>query len=235
MTWIAHALLLSSIASFASAQLSGPVGPSTSLASKLKVKQCNILDYGGKADDSTDVGPAISAAVEACSKGGVVIVPQGTYAMETFVSIDHVDGLALQVDGVIERTGTGGGNMIGISNCKDFEMFSSTGKGAIQGNGYIFHAKGDLSGPRILRTTLVENFSVHDLALVDSPSFHFVMDSCSNGEVSSELPIGFFTADVHRSTTWSSGEGMRVVWTASTSGGVTSSCTTSWSPTRTSA
>jgi rhamnogalacturonan hydrolase len=29
----------------------------------------------------------------------------------------------------------------------------------------------------------VTNFSVHDVALVDSPAFHFTMDTCSNGEV----------------------------------------------------
>ena len=29
----------------------------------------------------------------------------------------------------------------------------------------------------------VTNFSVHDIALVDSPAFHFTMDTCTNGEV----------------------------------------------------
>jgi len=29
----------------------------------------------------------------------------------------------------------------------------------------------------------VTNFSVHDIALVDSPAFHFSMDTCTNGEV----------------------------------------------------
>lgn len=32
--------------------------------------------------------------------------------------------------------GTAGGNMIAIENANDFEFFSSTGKGAIQGFGY---------------------------------------------------------------------------------------------------
>jgi rhamnogalacturonan hydrolase len=38
-------------------------------------------------------------------------------------------------------------------------------------------------GPRILRFVKVTNFSIHDVALVDSPAFHFIMDTCSNGEV----------------------------------------------------
>lgn len=29
----------------------------------------------------------------------------------------------------------------------------------------------------------VTDFSVHDIALVDSPAFHLVMDTCKNGEV----------------------------------------------------
>lgn len=62
-------------------------------------------------------------------------------------------------------------------------MFSSTGKGAIQGNGYEFHKQGSISGPRILRLWDVTNFSVHDVTLVDSPSFHFSIDTCTNGEV----------------------------------------------------
>jgi rhamnogalacturonan hydrolase len=64
-----------------------------------------------------------------------------------------------------------------------FEMFSSTGKGAIQGNGYEFHKQGSISGPRLLRLWDITNWSVHDITLVDSPAFHFSIDTCTNGEV----------------------------------------------------
>jgi rhamnogalacturonan hydrolase len=37
--------------------------------------------------------------------------------------------------------------------------------------------------PRILRLSKVTNFSVHDIALVDSPQFHLTLDTCTNGEV----------------------------------------------------
>ena len=73
--------------------------------------------------------------------------------------------------------------MIFIEHGTDFEMFSSTGEGAIQGTGYVFHNEGSLDGPRILRLYDMTSFSVHDLALVDSPSFHFSMDTCDQGEV----------------------------------------------------
>lgn len=54
-----------------SGQLSGNVGPITSLASKAAKKTCNVLDYGAKADKKTDLGPALSKAWTACKSGGV--------------------------------------------------------------------------------------------------------------------------------------------------------------------
>ena len=67
-----------------------------------------------------------------------------------------------------------------ISNADDFEMFSNTGKGAIQGNGYEIHAKGSRNGARLLRLEKVTNYSVHDLILVDAPMFHFVRPPTSS-------------------------------------------------------
>ena len=61
-------------------------------------------------------------------------------------------------------------------------MFSSTSAGAMQGYGYVFQSQGTY-GPRLLRLTQVTDFSVHDIALVDAPDFHLVMDTCSSGEV----------------------------------------------------
>jgi rhamnogalacturonan hydrolase len=165
------------------AQLSGKVGPSTPLATKQAKKTCNVLDYGAKADKATDIGPAITKAFAECKGGGVVVIPSGEYAMGTWVTLTGGTGWALQLDGVIYRTGTGGGNMIAVSGGSDFEFFSATGKGAIQGNGYEIHAQGSRSGARILRLIKVQNFSVHDLVLVDAPAFHFTMDTCKNGEV----------------------------------------------------
>lgn len=89
----------------------------------------------------------------------------------------------MQLDGVLIRTGTAGGNMIMIEHANDFEMFSSHGAGAVQGLGYQMHTQGSISEARILRLAQVTDFSVHDMALVDSPSFHFSMDTCTNGEI----------------------------------------------------
>jgi rhamnogalacturonan hydrolase len=51
------------------AQLSGSVGPLTRRASE-RSKVCNVLDYGGVASKTADVGRAIASAFAACESGG---------------------------------------------------------------------------------------------------------------------------------------------------------------------
>lgn len=169
--------------SFIAAQLSGSVGPTTTYAAKKAVKVCDITDYGATADGSTDISSALTSAWAACKSGGVVYVPSGDYALSTWVTLTGGTGVAVQIDGVITRTGTAGGNMIFIEHSTDVEFFSSTGGGAIQGLGYEFHAEGDTSGPRLLRFYDVTGFSIHDFLLVDSPLFHLSLDTCENGEL----------------------------------------------------
>jgi rhamnogalacturonan hydrolase len=183
---------LSFFCSFTEAQLSGRVGPLTSVSAKAAVRTCNVLSYGAKADKSTDLGPPLLAAFKACKSGGVVIVPTGEYSIATWVNLSGGSAWALQLDGTISRpsTATAGGNMIFIQHTSDFELFSSNGQGAVQGNGYIFHQANTLNGPRILRFYQVTDFSIHDVKLVDSPSFHFTMDTCSSGEVYNMLIRG---------------------------------------------
>jgi hypothetical protein len=127
------------------AQLSGKVGPLTTHASKSAKKTCNVLSYGAKADKSTDIGPALLKAFAACKTGGTVVVPSGDYAMKTWATFEGGKAWALQLDGVIYRTGTDAGNMLFVRNANDFEMFSSTGKGAVQGTSSIFQAQFPLS------------------------------------------------------------------------------------------
>lgn len=59
------------------------VGPLTSLSSKSKV--CNVLDYGGVADNETDVGPAIKLAFSSCVVGGdaTLYIPPGSYSSKS--------------------------------------------------------------------------------------------------------------------------------------------------------
>ena len=168
-----------------SASLSGTVGPLTSVATKKAKKTCDITSsaYGAVADGKTDISSALNKAFAACKSGGVVVIPAGDFALSTWVTLSGGNAWALQLDGIIYRTGTAGGNMIMIEHGTDFELFSSTGKGAMQGYGYVFHKAGSTSGPRLLRFYEMTHFSAHDIALVDSPVFHFTVDTCDSGEI----------------------------------------------------
>jgi hypothetical protein len=132
-----------------SIELSGKVGPLTSIEDKKAVKTCDITDYGGKTN--SDISSAINDAFAACKNGGVVVIPSGNYNLENWVLLKNGKAWAIQLDGIITRTGTEEGNMIFIEHTSDFELFSTTSKGAIQGHGFEFHKDGSLDGPRLLR------------------------------------------------------------------------------------
>jgi len=67
----AFAATIAFLSTCCSAHLSGPVGPTTSTASKAAKKICNVLNYGAKADKSTDLGPALLSAWKDCKGGGI--------------------------------------------------------------------------------------------------------------------------------------------------------------------
>jgi rhamnogalacturonan hydrolase len=123
-----------------SAQLSGSVGPKTPRATKASLKTCNIMNYGGQASATTDNSAAIQSAWAACKSGGEVLIPAGSYGLGSWVTLDGGKAVSLNLQGTIYRTGTAGGNMIVVQNTDDFEFYSSTSKGAVQGYGYTFHS-----------------------------------------------------------------------------------------------
>ncbi|RDX45296.1 rhamnogalacturonase [Lentinus brumalis] len=169
-------LLLSAV----SAQLSGHVGPTSSLESKQSMI-CNVLDYGGSIG-SSDIGPAITSAFTDCvlnNSGSTLYVPAGNYDMQTWVTLSGGTQWAFRLDGLISRAATTGGNMIAIEDADDFEFYSANSAGGIQGFGYQCRN----AGPRLIRIVTSTNWSVHDLILVDSPEFHLVIQEGSNGEV----------------------------------------------------
>ncbi|KAH7108519.1 pectin lyase fold/virulence factor [Auriculariales sp. MPI-PUGE-AT-0066] len=166
----------------AQAQLTGRVGPLTTAAQKAAIKTCNVLNYGGKADNTTDVsGPLYNAWLD-CRDGGLVYIPPGNYVMDSWINLRSGNAAGVQLDGIIYRRGTDGGTMITIRGCNDFEFFSGTSKGAIQGGGWEF-LKDDLYGPRFIRVEQTHSFSMHGFALVDSPAYYTVFDDVSDGEI----------------------------------------------------
>jgi hypothetical protein len=81
----------------------------------LQAATYNVRDYGAKADKTTNDGPAIQAAMDACTRdgGGDVIVPSGDYL------IGHLD-LRSNVTLVLQN----GANFWASSDWKDYEKFA---------------------------------------------------------------------------------------------------------------
>ncbi|KAG9120651.1 hypothetical protein FRC07_003787 [Ceratobasidium sp. 392] len=190
--------LLTLLAGVCQAQYLGHVGPNVSATSKMY--ECNVLNYGAKVDNTTDIGPAITSAFKNCilkNPNSRLIVPAGNYLLSTTVSLNAGSNWAFQLDGLITLdyaayvSGKVAGNALVFQRMNEFEIYSSNGKGAIQGTlrgqGYIYRMRPNQDGrstwPRLLRVMTSTNFSVHDIMLVDSPSFHFVVNDATNAEV----------------------------------------------------
>jgi hypothetical protein len=83
-------------------QLTGPVGPLTPLAKKTSI--CNVLDYGGVADNATNIAPAIHKAFAECvldHPGSVLYVPNGQYLLTESIVLYNATNWAFQLDGLI--------------------------------------------------------------------------------------------------------------------------------------
>ena len=99
-----RALLLASLAASSGvwAQLTGSVGPKTPLSQKTKV--CNVLDYGAKADNKTNVAPALRDAFQQCvlpHPGSRLYVPNGDYLTTEDIVLSNGTNWAFQLDGLI--------------------------------------------------------------------------------------------------------------------------------------
>ncbi|EFX01600.1 endo-rhamnogalacturonase f [Grosmannia clavigera kw1407] len=199
----------------ATAQLIGPVGPTTPLHEKRRI--CNVLDFGAVPDNSTDVADALESAFNYCvlrHPGSRLVIPEGSYLLNRSVVLSNATNWAFQVDGLISLgyggnytvarelvlqgyvgadvlnstiNGEGDGHFLidalVIVNPVDFEFYSETGRGAFQGQGYLWRNANNTDRPRLIRLVSPINAVVHDLILVDSPKFHIVLDFVENVEV----------------------------------------------------
>jgi hypothetical protein len=73
-----------------------------------------------------------------------------------------------------------GGNALVIKNAYDVEIFSSNGMGVINGQGYIARKTSSCQNARFVRFVNSSYVSIHDILLVDSPTFHLVFNRVSN-------------------------------------------------------
>ena len=83
-------------------QLTGPVGPTTPLSKKTRV--CNVLDYGAKADNVTNIAPALRSAYQQCvlpHPGSRLYVPKGNYLTTEDIVLSNGTNWAFQLDGLI--------------------------------------------------------------------------------------------------------------------------------------
>lgn len=69
-----------------------------------------------------------------------------------------------------------------IENGNDIEVYSSNNQGAINGQGYLTRLSKGTQNARLMRFISVSNLSVHNLILVDSPTFHLIFNEVSNLE-----------------------------------------------------
>ncbi|OCF31074.1 hypothetical protein I316_07345 [Kwoniella heveanensis BCC8398] len=166
-------------------------------------KICNVLDYGAKAsaDNTTDISPYLTRTWKECIRskgtGAILYIPEGTYALKTSYVHKHGGQFHWQVDGQIVAHVAGssfGGNMIVFQDVSDFSIYSGNGKGAINGQGWVKRsAAGVQGGSRMLRFIDCNNFSLHDMLIIDSPSFHVVIDHGTNVEVANLTIRGVWT------------------------------------------
>jgi len=146
------------------------------------------LNYGGKADNKTDVGPAILSAYENCvaqNAGSILLVPSGRFLLNSNVKLGGSD-YTVQIEGTItlafntELAGT----MIQWNNCNRIIL---QGSGEINGQGSLWRPNGDLgkypSRPRLLRFQNCNNCKISGLLLNNSPMFHLTVIG-NNNEIS---------------------------------------------------
>jgi rhamnogalacturonan hydrolase len=171
------------------AQLSGSVGPLVDYTTKAQNKTCDVTNYGAVADGETDIADALLSAWADCATEGLVYIPPGEYSMKTAIALKHGQSTSIQLDSIITRGADLAYQMILVRDTSDFELFSCNSKGAIQGYGYEYLQSGNY-GVRFFRFQDVVDFSVHGFAAIDSPSYYFVFDACSNGEIYNILVRG---------------------------------------------
>lgn len=178
-------------------QLIGPVGPTTNLEDK--TIECNILNYGGVADNQTDVAASIEATFTECvvnNPKSRLVVPEGDYLIKRSVVLSNGTNWAFQLDGLI--TAAYGGNWT-----VDRELILQGFAGEQIINSTI---NGEGDGKFLLDVLVIVNGMIYppllDKTLLRLIRFQFVQLSISN----SILPTGLvhFKARDISIETWTS-------------------------------
>ncbi|KIJ60279.1 glycoside hydrolase family 28 protein [Hydnomerulius pinastri MD-312] len=154
-------------------------------------KTCNVLNYGGVADNSTDIAPAIMSAYTNCVAGSttsnpadtVLLVPSGTYALQTAVTLTNVADFTIEIDGALNLVFNASltGTLFSFDDCNNIVW---QGSGTIYGHGDLWRPGGNLgtypSRPRLVRFQNCNNVDMSGVTLNNSPMFHVTIIGNNN-------------------------------------------------------
>ncbi|KAJ7161098.1 pectin lyase-like protein [Mycena filopes] len=161
--------------------------------------ECNVLNYGAVADNTTDLGPALTKAWTTCVIPNVkttvatdvlLYVPAGNFLLKSNVVFDDAANWNLHIAGNIylPYIPTLTGTMLTFENCQNILL---NGPGAIFGNGYRYRPGGDLtlnpSRPRLIRFQNCNNCEITAVTLYDAPQFHVTI--IGNNNVAHDMAI----------------------------------------------
>ncbi|KAJ6578721.1 pectin lyase-like protein [Mycena vulgaris] len=151
--------------------------------------ECNVLDYGAVADNTTDVGPALTAAWTECvipqvkttvATDVLLYVPAGSFLLKSNVVFDGAANWNLHIAGDIylPYIPTLTGTMLTFENCQNILL-----------NGY--RPEGNLalnpSRPRLIRFQDCNNCEITAVTLYDAPQFHVTI--IGNNNVAHDMSI----------------------------------------------
>ncbi|GJJ15428.1 hypothetical protein Clacol_009705 [Clathrus columnatus] len=112
--------------------------------------ECNVLNYGAVADNTTDLGPALTKAWNECvipqatttATDTLLYVPSGNFLLASTVTFDNAQNWNLHITGNIYLPFNPNlsGTMLTFENCQNILL---DGPGAIYGNGYRYRPGGD--------------------------------------------------------------------------------------------
>jgi polygalacturonase len=165
----------------------------------------NVRDHGAKGDGSTLDTAAIQKIFDAVRKtGGTIVFPAGDYVSGPLEL--RGDNVTLQLDeGATLFAATnqalflksGGGDWLAAKSGSDFNPFLTlkdstgltlTGKGTIDGNGFVWWEKAEearrmksgttLPRPNLIVPTRCNNLRITGLTIQNAPKFHLVPTDC---------------------------------------------------------
>ncbi|PLW29585.1 hypothetical protein PCASD_20471 [Puccinia coronata f. sp. avenae] len=148
-------------------------------------KTCNVLDYGAKADNHTDIGPPLMKAYADCLRAttgrpedSIILVPKGDFLLRTNVLFRKGKGLTITFNGNLHLAFNPRltGNMIGFTRCENLVV---NGQGNFYGYGDLYRPGGNRhylpQRPRLVRFENCQDVVYSGFNLFDAPLFHLVV------------------------------------------------------------